>query len=320
MNNSTDSTAQFTKAFGKYAGLDSELSNLSRLISEATQNRSVVEGQLEARDLAATNFAKGGSLTGDSQPVGIIEALREESLVLRLNPIITRQPTGSAVAPKILSGAIAEWVGENEASPIVDLETGANTLSPKRATCTVRISSQLLKQPGVEDAILRDLRSALGAALDKAILSGTASLGEPVGLLNDTAIQSVTFGGAADLAKAEEFSSTIRNAGTSGQLTLVASPTTASAWRHTLGTPNVNTLWSATREFCTPIESAHITDNRVIVGAFGLLHIHEWSLDIMVDAYTRASFGQVQVTANLLVDFAPIHIGAFCRSTDSANQ
>mgnify|MGYP001233694572 CR=1 FL=1 len=294
-----------------------------RSLLKVARDNQISSGRIEARDLAATSHAKGGAHVPDSQPLGIIGALSEESLVAMLNPIATEQGEGNAVAPIVASGAVAEWLAENDAAPLVDLETHAVKLTPKRVGCAVRVSKQLLFQaPGGEEAVKRNLRQALGEAIDGAILGGSGSDGTPIGLLCNPAVPvAVTFGGAAQLADIEEFSKAVRNAKVSGPLTWCVSPATASKWRQIPAfgdeTPS---LWSAAREIGTLHETTFAAENRVLLGDFRQLWVHTFHVEIVVDGYTRSLHNQVEIVANAYLDFAPLHGSAFARSGDAGNQ
>jgi len=296
-----------------------------RSLLKVARDNQISSGRIEVRDLAATSHAKGGAHVSDSQPIGIIGALSEESLIARLNPIATEQGEGNAVAPIVASGAVAAWLAENDAAPLVDLETEAVKLTPKRVGCAVRASKQLLFQaPDGVEAIKRDLRRALAEAIDGAILGGSGSEGTPLGLLYHPAVPvAVTFGGAAQLPDIEEFSQAVRNAKVSGPLTWCVSPATASKWRMIStfssgdGTPS---LWSAAKEIGVPHETTFAAEHRVLLGDFRQLWVHTFHVEIVVDGYTRSLHNQVEIVANAYLDFAPLHGSAFARSSDAGNQ
>ena len=97
--------------------------------------------------------------------------------------------------------------------------------------------------------VIESLTRGLGAGLDRAALQGIGVAGEPLGLLNRSGTQTVTFGGAATFAKAVSFEAKISGAnGDDDNIVFVADPDVREKWR-TLQryTGSSTALWEGSR-------------------------------------------------------------------------
>jgi hypothetical protein len=64
-----------------------------------------------------------------------------------------------------------------------------------------------------------------------------------------------------------------------------------------------------------------MTDDKILYGNFAdLVIVHFGMLEIIVNPYVGASYGQPAFVCNLLADCGPVRPKSFCASTDSAAQ
>ncbi|MCF3974004.1 phage major capsid protein [Paracoccus salsus] len=118
----------------------------------------------------------------------IIDRLFPASVAARIGVQTINIAQGSVEWPVATSGAIAGWAateGGNVTGPN-PFQTAERMLAPDHTLGVhMRISRKALKQTGdgLEQAIRRDMNSAIGAELDRAVLMGTGTAGQPLGLV-----------------------------------------------------------------------------------------------------------------------------------------
>src|SRR5690606_27489332 len=99
--------------------------------------------------------------------------------------------TGNVSIPKHGAGLTAGWVAEGEALPESEMAFDAVTLTPHHVGGITEMSRQLLQQsaPAIEGLVRDDLSYAVAAAVDAAIIAGSGTDGEPLGIINRTGVQ-----------------------------------------------------------------------------------------------------------------------------------
>lgn len=138
--------------------------------------------------------------SGTPDPVNtrpIIDRIFPQSVAARLGVQSINVTQGSEAFPVATSGAIAGWAATEggdvaAANPFATTEA---TLSPDWTLgAHMRITRKAMKQSGagLEAAIRRDMASAIGAALDDAVLNGSGASGEPLGIVAGAATYGIT--------------------------------------------------------------------------------------------------------------------------------
>lgn len=280
-----------------------------------------------SRDLSAGVATKGGYTVGtDVLGSSLVELLRNKALVSGLGVQTLSGLNGNVSIPKAEGGATSYWLDEAESVTNSDQDFGSITLTPKRLAGVTAYSKQLLSQSSIsiESFVRDDLMRVLAIAKDLAALAGTGTDGEPLGILNTTGINTVTFGAAATFAKMVEFESTL---GTDNADLGALSYLTTPAVRGALKTKDVST---STGQFVWSNDmvngySANATnqmpDNKVIFGNWSDAMFGDWEgMDVVVDPYSLKKKGQIEIVIQLLTDFAVRNPVSFCASTDAGNQ
>lgn len=151
-----------------------------------------VGGNLIATDLLAGDF---------------IEALRNQSVMLQAGVKTMNGLVGDVAIPRRSGVGSTYWLA-NDTTAITFTNSTFDqiSLSPKNLAAIQKHSRQVLLQgtPGIEELIRSDLRDGLQLEMDRAILAGSGSSGQPTGIMNTASINSVaigTNGGAATLEK-----------------------------------------------------------------------------------------------------------------------
>ena len=231
--------------------------------------------------------------------------------------------------PKSLHCAGAQWCSESQEVTASQLTLASLNETPRRLSALVEVSKQLLTQAPelAEPMIERNVRQAIGYAVDVGCLSGVGGL-EPIGLLNaDGIAEPVTFGGAAALLDACAFEKEIGdNFAEQGPLSFIGSVATREKWRQIQKWSGSSTpLWDDDNEIighpaiATPAISN--TDSRMVFGCFSLFQIVMFGeVDITRDNLTGAKQGIVKFIFHLFCDAVALQSEAFARSTDAANQ
>lgn len=169
------------------------------------------------RDLQAASGSAGGYLAGTAVPL-FGPALKSASLIDAL-PLRRVAVADNAQLPVSTATPTTTWLA-NETSQAADagLTFGARSATPKSISSVAWISRHLdLLQPATVRWVAADLFNALDDAAAVALVSGSGSSGQPLGLLTTSGVQSVTgtslgWSGIRDaLAHVEGYSSAAEN-------------------------------------------------------------------------------------------------------------
>lgn len=287
----------------------------------------VVRALAGMRALNVTTPTAGGFTVGtDVLGSNLIELLRNKTMVSMMGASSLSGLTGNIAIPKVAGGATAYWLSESGSITSSDQSFGQLGLTPKRLGAATAYTKQLIAQSSisVEAFVRNDLMAVLALEKDRAAINGLGAAGEPLGLLNTTGINTVTFGAAPTWAKVVDFETEVAadNAdyGTMGFLT------TAQVRGAFKKTPKVSGqaifLWEGDQVNGYRAEvSQQVPSNRVIFANWANLILADWDgMDVVVDPYTLAATGQVKITIQLLTDNAVRHPVSFCVSTDSGAQ
>ena len=288
-----------------------------------------MEDLLASRTLTPGNFATGGALVG-TQVSEIEGVLRPASAVVASGArIITglsqNYSIGKEAAPITFS-----WLNALDNRPEADSNWAQINLTPHRLSGATALSNQFKTQtgPDVADFLIESIKLGIGVALDLAAITGDGSFGQPLGILNTTGVQTVTFGGAPTWAKATSFEKLV---------TAANADETRLGW---IGNPDVRDKWRNIQRFSGGSKTLWADDNtvaghpargstnvptgtivlgqweKVLIGIFG----KGAPVEILVDPFTRDSKGEIIFSATLYADVCCLQPTAFCKSADSAIQ
>jgi HK97 family phage major capsid protein len=157
----------------------------------------VVPPQIFLRDMKTAPGPKGGYMvpTGVESPLGVIDALRPLSAVLRAGATAVSGIVGSLAIPRQTGGATVTWqAGEGTSVAAADPALGQLSIVPRTVIAIVNFSRQLLTQaPQLLNRMLaRELSSAVATELDRVALQGSGASGQPLGILNTPGIPTVS--------------------------------------------------------------------------------------------------------------------------------
>jgi HK97 family phage major capsid protein len=304
----------------RMAGFEREISKFllqsSGDIDADNRHRLVAPAQaFVTRDLNATTSGQGGYLAG-TEVVGVIDALRAKSVVLRLGAQRLPGLRANATYAVMAGGASTTWLanetsGVAEGSPIL----GQVSLAPKTVGAYVETSRLINAQGGAlaEFAIRRDLTNALAAALDAAALDGAGSSGVPLGVMHVAGIGS--FNGAsiayADVLNAQSGMLTANGLEGGGQVSFVCRPAVAKILAARQGFSTLIPLWvgaldagqlagcRAESTMSMPATTLAALDaSKILIGEWGT------GVELMVNPYASFQAGITGVRALLTMDVA----------------
>jgi len=258
-----------------------------------------------------------------------IGLLRNSLIVRSLGARVLSGLRGDVVIPKQTGASAAYWLTEGdslvESNPTFD----TISMSPKHVGALSSLSRQLIQQsnPAIEQLVRDDFVQVVSAAVDKALIHGTAAAKQPVGILATTGVQTgnlATLSWANLLGLLEKLA--LVNASPNAAL---IHPKVATKLASTLKDSTVGSeyLLTAGRVAGVP---AHVTNQldaktgtpdkgRMILGDFTQLVIGEWgATEILANPYAAGYYeaGAVQLRILHTMDAAVRHPKAFVTVED----
>lgn len=267
----------------------------------------------------------------------IIDQLFPQSVAARMGGQLINIASGEVEYPVTTQGASVGWAATEtgDVGAAQAFQTADRNLSPDNTLgCQMTLTRKSLKQSGaaIEQAVRRDMNSAIAVALDKAAFLGAGSSGEPLGIVAGQATYGIdlnTINAAASYAafRAAAVEFMVRNAATSIKdirlmfrhellNSLDATPLTGTAvtdldriaakFGSVVSTGNA--LAAPTG---SPLESTAVMTTSV--GGVAPFFVGIWGgVDLIRDPFTKAASGQLALTGLLTADVTvarPAQIG-----------
>jgi HK97 family phage major capsid protein len=290
------------------------------------------------RDMQASVFNAGGAFVPTQLLPGVIELLRNMSVLDRAGIRTMAGLQGNILIPRQEAASTAYAVAEIAALTASQQILGQIALGPKRVGATQTYSKQFIMQsaPDAEAFMRDDMLKVIALIWDRFGLNGQGAASEPLGLMNTPGIASIIFGATPTYIKLIAMRTALRKANVYDPLTVVSTPGTegslsgvaeALTGATTVGGAQ-NAIWKPGADQvegrvigCPAIASNQVPNDQVILGAFThLIHAIWGGLDVVVDQFTKAGNAEVVLTFNTWGDFALRHPQAFCVSADSGAQ
>jgi len=300
---------------------------LSKMIAEKTGRPArgiYIPNQVlkQQRDMVTTgqgaHFIATDLLSGQ-----LIEPLRNKMVTTRMGATYLEGLSGDVSIPKLTGSATFSW-RSTETTTITDTTptTGSLSLTPKFGSAAVDISDALLVQssPDVEALIKKDINLVKAIGIDLAAIHGTGSGGQPTGLAGTAGIGSVDIS-SMNWAAAVEFESDIDSGNAmEGALNFVTTPTVRGTLKSRAkeeGYPNYIVNENNMMNGYPVMTSNQITADNILFGNWEHLIIAEWGLtDLIVDPYTGARSGLIQLTIKVMIDIGVRYAAAFSKGAN----
>lgn len=143
-------------------------------------------GDEVAMSLNTLSPGAGGVLVPENLSSEVIELLRPKSVVRRLGARTLPLPNGNITIPRLKGGAIVGYIGADTDIPATQQQFDDLKLTAKKMAALVPIANDLIKyagvNPNVDQIVVGDLTSAIGAREDKAFIRDDGTANTPKGL------------------------------------------------------------------------------------------------------------------------------------------
>lgn len=268
----------------------------------------------------------------------LIELLRARIRCVQMGATVLSGLQGNVQFPTQATAGTLVWTGENPGSDVTqaDITFGVRTMTPKTCQATTAFSRQLLAQSTVDvEALVReDLARIHAIGIDAAAINGLGSGNQPTGLLKTTGIGAVYIGsdtsgsgngGAPTYATCVDLETSVANSNADeagmaflttpvmrGKLKKVGKLDSTYAsiplWDQWGNAPGVGDLIGypayVSNNVPSTLTKGTSTDcHAIIFGYWPSLVIGEWGvIELVVDPYTAAKQGMINVTSFQMVD------------------
>ena len=330
------------------AGLELEVSDaLAKQLGKTPEGVFINPQELVRADYFTGTAETGGDLIEtELLSERFIESLRNMSAILPLGVTYLSGLEGNIDIPRQASFSDAYWLGESDT--ITQDESTFETigLRPKDIAVRSKVTRRMLLQSSIdiERFMRNDLITAIALGIDKAIIMGTGTGNEPLGILNYPGVNSLDLGvngGALDWASVVDMQTQIEidnamegdcayvfNAITKGKLkTTLDHDTGAGRWIWQDTTNSYEGNVAGYRARCSNQLPSNLTKgigtnlSAGIFGNFRNVLLGNWGvLDLMTDPYTGFNEAIVQIRAIQTLDFELRRPDYFCVASDITNN
>jgi HK97 family phage major capsid protein len=288
-----------------------------------------LEALISRKALTATTATTGGFLIANDIGQQIEFTLRASSVCIRAGARVLPGLRGDLRLGRETQDVTCDWLHELQEAQESDPEYSVVHFTPHRLAGLTSISTQLNAQaPDLSAFVVESLTRGIGAAFDRAGIQGSGVLGEPLGLFNRESVKTVIFGGQATWAKAVNFEKQITAAnGDDDSITFIAEPAVREKWR-TLErfSGGGRALWEDVNNCAgrNAYVTTNVPSNSICAGDFTKMLFATWGegtpVMVIVDPFTGAKEGKVEILVSLFGDVAALREEVFCISADSAIQ
>jgi HK97 family phage major capsid protein len=285
---------------------------------------------------------KGTELKFDT-PGSFIDMLRNRSVLLRAGATMLSGLNGPVTFPKQNGAGTATWVAENSGSDVSDsnLLLTTVTATAKTLQSTTSYSRQLLRQAviDVENLVRADLAAIHALALDLAGLNGLGASNQPLGIIQNTSVNSVTVGthgGVPTYALLVDMETAVEedNADIGGRA-YITTPGIKGKLKKTevFATTNGQPVWTGGQDgvvngypaFATNQIPSNLTKgtsttvcHAIVYGVWSQLLIAEWgAMELITDPFRLKKQGMIEVTSFEMADIVTRHDVAFAVIKDA---
>ena len=310
-----------------------EAAAFEREVSAATAQRMgmapkglVVPNDVLSRALTAGSSASAGDLIfTDARPGSFIELLRKRNVLTSLGVTVLSGLTGPVAIPKQTAAAQAYWVGEQGEATESDPTVGQVNMTAKTLSAWTRFSRLLMLQSSidVETMVRNELATVMALEQARAMLYGSGTSNQPLGLKFVTGINTEDFG-AAQPTYAELVSMETKIAADDADIGAFGYVTNATIYggfkttEKATGTAQFVLEPGGTVNSYSVVRSNQVESGDVFLGVWNQLILGLWgALDLQVNPYSEDKAGNVRVVVHQSCDIAVRHPEAFCRGNNT---
>ena len=306
-------------------GIPSKLMRLHK--TDGTQYRGYLDVATEGADVVSTTIASD-----------ILPVLRPQVLIADLGVNVLTGLRNNLQQAKATTGISVTWEGENDVTAETLPVFAALNMSPNRLAAHTPISRQILLQstPDVEAFVRQDIERAISYAIDLAALyNGPAAddTGVFQALGTGETVAMGTNGGVPTFASMLAMEKLIdtANAAALGPISILTTPGIKSLFKNTkIDSGSGIMVWSDNeingyRAISTNYMPSTLTKgstsgtcHAILMGAFNQLVVGQFgALDIIMDPYTLAKNGAIQLVVNSYWDVMVRYPKAFAKIADA---
>ncbi|MDN5936652.1 MAG: phage major capsid protein [Nitrosospira sp.] len=249
-----------------------------------------------------------------------VDLLRPWSVTARAGMLVETGLRGNLAVPKVSGKTTPSWVATESAQVAPSQPTLSQiAMTPKTLGNVVVFSRQLGLQANADQFVGRELLRSIGTALDQAVLNGSGTSGQPLGILNTTGIQ--TQSGATLNSGAWSMKQKTSEANANDeQISFISTP----AVRALLETRERATgggrfVWQEDKVADRP---AHVTTDMpsgvMACGGWALIYLGIWGsgFTLEINPYDQTGFKSGLIQARMLIscDVAVLHPSAFVKA------
>ena len=266
--------------------------------------------------------AIGTKLHGDKY----IDIARPTSSVMAAGATMLEGLNQNVAIPKLNSDTSASFVAENGAISDDDLDVDQISMQPRLCAGTASFTRHVLEtsSPKIDELVRFGLEKQIMNRIDSTALNGDGSGANPTGVANTTGINTKTTTGSSTMTHAESLeiiaAVAANNLDTAGGVFIIH-PNDAATIGATSKDSGSGTFVYENGRIAgrRVIESTHATEGECFFGVFQHLYIGMFGgLDLVIDPYSSARNGVVEITASQLVDVAVAYEKAFNKVTLTA--
>lgn len=250
------------------------------------------------RGMSVGASGKGGELVDTDLRVDqFIDVLRNRTVIARLGARMLSGLQGDVDIPKKVGKGNFFWLGENEDVSNSDFDLTTLNLSPKTIAGAIPVTRKLRKQASMsaEALIIADLMDGIAVSIDYAMIHGTGTGNQPLGLLNQTGLGAVEYPKAgvdfaSMVAMETEVSTHNADIGSLAYLTSMAQRGAAKTTQVFDGTGE--RIWTKDNEVngYSAVATNQMTGDDWLFGDFSQILLGMWGvLDLKPDPYAQAA-------------------------------
>jgi HK97 family phage major capsid protein len=286
------------------------------------------------RDSLAGDYVTGGALISP-QFFPTIDLLRNMPALARAGATFLGGLMGDAVFPRQEGPTTGQSVAEGAALLEYDQAFGQVRMTPHRVGTFQRYSRLMLLQPTYDFAamVMRDHLAVIALYIDEMGLNGSGGQDQPLGIMNQPGIGTVTFGGSASTAyqKIIAMETAIRKANIYDEVSFVTTSVARGTLRVTPATLTGSTvvsgasqaIWTSVNgeEECVgrpAVDTQQVVGDRILALVGRYVILGQWGgLAIVLDTLSRAEYDEYKLSINTYIDVALRHAQAVAVSSDS---
>jgi hypothetical protein len=257
------------------------------------------------------NFAHRAVTTAPGSGGGIVDKsylqfsdLLSSSTAIQQGAQTINNAIGTCYLGMVSSLPAPSWLPETGPIGDTDPSFAGVVISPKRISGKVVVSSMLLSMsPDAETLITADLGRSLSSQLDRAVYYGTGTNDQPLGIAAHGSTHKIPFDAVNWWQNLTELENLCCLADVSEAFFgNVTSPTIRRELKRTVcGSGSTDLIWG---QLTRPLSSNVINTNALFAGCWDNLLIVSWALEIIVNPFTFAEQGKVEITGNLFCNFS----------------